>query len=86
MIASTSPSALHDIPDLPPQGPDLADHFSGAGGNDYYAMMREVDFLMEKGFPLGLAFVMGEMDASVCRQIRRAAARQADYVSWVMMG
>jgi EAL domain-containing protein (putative c-di-GMP-specific phosphodiesterase class I) len=73
-------------PDLPPHGSDFADHYSGVGGNDFYAMMREVDFLMEKGFPLCLALVMGEMDASVCRQIKRVAARQADYVAWAMMG
>jgi EAL domain-containing protein (putative c-di-GMP-specific phosphodiesterase class I) len=65
---------------------ELRSHFSGSNGNDFAAMMREVDFLMEKGFPLGMALVIGKMDVSVCRQIRKSAARQADYVNWVMMG
>ncbi len=68
-------------------GPDdFGHHFAGPNGNDFAAMMREVDFLIGKGFPLGLALVIGEIDLSVCRQIKRTAARQADYVNWVVMG
>lgn len=55
-----------------------ATHFPGAKAADYASMMQEVDFLLEKGFPLGLALVMGEMDIPVCREIRNVAARQAD--------
>lgn len=53
---------------------------------DFAAMMREVDSLLSRDFPLGLAFVVGEMDAPICRQIRRMVERQADYVSWVVTG
>ncbi len=63
-----------------------ATHFPGAKAADYASMMQEVDFLLEKGFPLGLALVMGEMDIPVCREIRNVAARQADYISWVATG
>ena len=59
---------------------------TGEYGSDFSALMREVDFLMGKGTPLGLAFVVGEMDWSLCRQIKKTLARQADYVSWVAMG
>ncbi|HEX8987097.1 MAG TPA: EAL domain-containing protein [Rhodocyclaceae bacterium] len=76
---------------MPQAVPDLqagrdGKFFAGMGGSDFAAMMREVDFLMDKGFPLGLAFVMGEMDAAMCRHIKRAAARQADYLNWATMG
>jgi EAL domain-containing protein (putative c-di-GMP-specific phosphodiesterase class I) len=60
--------------------------FAGPQGNDFAAMMREIDFLMDKGFPLGMALVMGQMDVSVCRQIKKSATRQADYLNWVVMG
>ncbi|MGE5467626.1 MAG: EAL domain-containing protein [Ignavibacteria bacterium] len=55
-------------------------------GNDFASMMREVDFLMDKGFPLGMALVIGDMDVAVCRQIKKAVARQADYLNWAVMG
>jgi EAL domain-containing protein (putative c-di-GMP-specific phosphodiesterase class I) len=65
---------------------DAARYFSGLGGTDYASVMREVDFLMSKGFPLGMALIIGEMDGSVCRHIKKIVARQADYVSWVTNG
>jgi EAL domain-containing protein (putative c-di-GMP-specific phosphodiesterase class I) len=63
-----------------------SDLYLGERSGDFTSMMREVDFLMEKGFPLGVALVMGEIDLSVCRQIKKVVARQADYVAWVVMG
>jgi EAL domain-containing protein (putative c-di-GMP-specific phosphodiesterase class I) len=63
-----------------------SDAYLGERSGDFASMMREVDFLMEKGFPLGVALVMGEIDFSVCRQIKKVVAHQADYVAWVVMG
>jgi EAL domain-containing protein (putative c-di-GMP-specific phosphodiesterase class I) len=63
-----------------------SDHHIGESAGDYASLMREVDFLLDRGFPLGVALVMGDIDASVCRQIKRAVARQADYLAWVVMG
>ena len=55
-------------------------------GADFSTMMKEVDVMMEKGFPLGLAFVVAEFDSNVCRQIANTFSRKADSVSWVITG
>lgn len=62
------------------------EHFAGEKEGRFPLMMQEVDFLMAKKFPLGLALVVGELESSICQQIKKAAARQGDYVSWVVTG
>ncbi|MFA7267918.1 MAG: EAL domain-containing protein [Sterolibacterium sp.] len=62
------------------------DHGDGANGDEYSLLMQEVDILLEKGFPLGLALMMGEMDQSFLREINRIVKIQADYISWVVSG
>ena len=55
-------------------------------GSDFSTMMREVDRQMDQGFPLGLAFVVGDMDSSIRRRIRRLAGDQTDFLAWVATG
>lgn len=55
-------------------------------GSDFSTMMREVDRQMESGLPLGMAFVVGDMDASVRRRIWKLAGNQTDFIAWVATG
>ena len=55
-------------------------------GNGFSTMMKEIDLLMDRKFPLALAFVVGEISAFDYRELEQIAARQPDYVSWVVTG
>ncbi|MBI4987165.1 MAG: EAL domain-containing protein [Rhodocyclales bacterium] len=65
---------------------NLRQRLAGEFGEDFATLMREVDFLMGKRFPLGVALVVGEMKESVCRQLKKNLLRQADYISWFVAG
>lgn len=53
---------------------------------EHSQLMSEVDQLIGRGIPLAMAVVSGNLDPAVCREMKSAIARVADYVTWVMHG
>jgi EAL domain-containing protein (putative c-di-GMP-specific phosphodiesterase class I) len=65
----------------------LSHHRSaGSGRDDFLLMMNEVDFLLQKRYPLGIAVMIGSLDREVLRQVESVAKGLADYVAWTVVG
>lgn len=61
-------------------------HGREQAGLDHSRLMSEVDRLIGRGIPLAMAVVSGSLDPAVCREMKNAIARVADYVAWGIHG
>lgn len=61
-------------------------HHATPANRDYDRLMDEMKAFMRRDLPIGVAIVMGEIDATVCKEIQRSIAGMADYLSWAKLG